>query len=100
MDWLVPGGGIEPPQGFWPLRILSPLRLPISPSRRVTILAEESGRLEGTADKPSRVLGELVGRFLGVSRECGIACAMSGALLLQCFAEGVGRKGFAVEQLQ
>jgi hypothetical protein len=30
---LVPGGGIEPPQGFWPLRILSPLRLPISPSR-------------------------------------------------------------------
>ena len=31
---LVPGGGIEPPQGFWPLRILSPLRLPISPSRR------------------------------------------------------------------
>jgi hypothetical protein len=40
---MVPGGGIEPPQGFWPLRILSPLRLPISPSRRVTILAEESG---------------------------------------------------------
>jgi hypothetical protein len=32
---LVPGGGIEPPQGFWPLRILSPLRLPISPSRPV-----------------------------------------------------------------
>jgi hypothetical protein len=31
---VVPGGGIEPPQGFWPLRILSPLRLPISPSRR------------------------------------------------------------------
>ena len=30
----MPGGGIEPPQGFWPLRILSPLRLPISPSRR------------------------------------------------------------------
>jgi hypothetical protein len=30
---LVPGGGIEPPQGFRPLRILSPLRLPISPSR-------------------------------------------------------------------
>ena len=27
---MVPGGGIEPPQGFWPLRILSPLRLPIS----------------------------------------------------------------------
>ena len=21
---MVPGGGIEPPQGFWPLRILSP----------------------------------------------------------------------------
>ena len=33
MELLVPGGGIEPPQGFWPLRILSPLRLPISPSR-------------------------------------------------------------------
>ena len=31
---LVPGGGIEPPQAFWALRILSPLRLPISPSRR------------------------------------------------------------------
>ena len=30
---LVPGGGIEPPQAFWALRILSPLRLPISPSR-------------------------------------------------------------------
>ena len=30
---VVPGGGIEPPQSFWPLRILSPLRLPISPSR-------------------------------------------------------------------
>jgi hypothetical protein len=30
----VPGGGIEPPQAFWALRILSPLRLPISPSRR------------------------------------------------------------------
>ena len=29
---LVPGGGIEPPQAFWALRILSPLRLPISPS--------------------------------------------------------------------
>ena len=36
---LVPGGGIEPPQGFWPLRILSPLRLPISPSRLAIILA-------------------------------------------------------------
>jgi hypothetical protein len=36
---LVPGGGIEPPQGFWPLRILSPLRLPISPSRLAMILA-------------------------------------------------------------
>jgi hypothetical protein len=32
---LVPGGGIEPPQAFWALRILSPLRLPISPSRQV-----------------------------------------------------------------
>jgi hypothetical protein len=31
---LVPGGGIEPPQSFWDLRILSPLRLPISPSRQ------------------------------------------------------------------
>jgi hypothetical protein len=30
----VPGGGIEPPQAFWALRILSPLRLPISPSRQ------------------------------------------------------------------
>ena len=30
---MVPGGGIEPPQAFWALRILSPLRLPISPSR-------------------------------------------------------------------
>ena len=29
----MPGGGIEPPQAFWALRILSPLRLPISPSR-------------------------------------------------------------------
>jgi hypothetical protein len=28
------GRGIEPPQGFWPLRILSPLRLPILPSRK------------------------------------------------------------------
>jgi formate hydrogenlyase transcriptional activator len=27
---LVPGGGIEPPQGFWPLRILSPLRIFLS----------------------------------------------------------------------
>jgi hypothetical protein len=33
---LVPGGGIEPPQAFWALRILSPLRLPISPSRQIT----------------------------------------------------------------
>ena len=36
----MPGGGIEPPQGFWPLRILSPLRLPISPSRLALILAD------------------------------------------------------------
>jgi hypothetical protein len=39
---MVPGGGIEPPQGFWPLRILSPLRLPISPSRLALILAHDS----------------------------------------------------------
>ena len=31
----MPGGGIEPPQAFWALRILSPLRLPISPSRQI-----------------------------------------------------------------
>ena len=36
MGWMVPGGGIEPPQAFWALRILSPLRLPISPSRHGT----------------------------------------------------------------
>jgi hypothetical protein len=36
---VVPGGGIEPPQAFWALRILSPLRLPISPSRLAIILA-------------------------------------------------------------
>jgi hypothetical protein len=34
LEVMVPGGGIEPPQAFWALRILSPLRLPISPSRR------------------------------------------------------------------
>ena len=39
---VVPGGGIEPPQGFWPLRILSPLRLPISPSRRRRIIYLDS----------------------------------------------------------
>ena len=33
----MPGGGIEPPQAFWALRILSPLRLPISPSRLITL---------------------------------------------------------------
>src|ERR1022692_2147490 len=30
---LVPGGGVEPPRGDKPRRILSPLRLPVPPSR-------------------------------------------------------------------
>src|ERR1700677_2414130 len=34
---LVPGGGVEPPRGC-PRRILSPLRLPVPPSRRISIL--------------------------------------------------------------
>src|SRR5579871_3350874 len=33
MGYLVPGGGVEPPRGC-PRRILSPLRLPVPPSRR------------------------------------------------------------------
>ncbi len=43
---LVPGGGLEPP---WDcsLRILSPLRLPISPSGHASILWGRFG-LEGT----------------------------------------------------
>ena len=44
---LVPGGGLEPPQGFWPLRILSPLRLPISPSRHKCILAHRPADARG-----------------------------------------------------
>ena len=40
MGWMVPGGGLEPPQSFWPLRILSPLRLPVSPSRRCSLAIE------------------------------------------------------------
>ena len=34
---MVPGGGVEPPRGC-PRRILSPLRLPVPPSRRKLIL--------------------------------------------------------------
>ena len=30
---MVPGGGVEPPRGDKPRRILSPLRLPVPPSR-------------------------------------------------------------------
>ncbi len=49
--FLVPGGGIEPPQAFWALRILSPLRLPISPSRLDphSSLAAASQSLSSTA---------------------------------------------------
>jgi hypothetical protein len=36
----VPGGGLEPPRSFKLLRILSPLRLPIPPSRLFLILVE------------------------------------------------------------
>ena len=32
--YVVPGGGVEPPRGDKPRRILSPLRLPVPPSRR------------------------------------------------------------------
>jgi hypothetical protein len=40
----VPGGGIEPPQAFWALRILSPLRLPISPSRLIMEVLNSTAR--------------------------------------------------------
>ncbi len=45
----MPGGGIEPPQDFWSLRILSPLRLPISPSRQIA-LSIETQRVGGSTE--------------------------------------------------
>jgi hypothetical protein len=36
--YVVPGGGVEPPRAE-ARRILSPLRLPVPPSRRTSILA-------------------------------------------------------------
>src|SRR5665213_816231 len=38
---LVPGGGVEPPRGC-PRRILSPLRLPVPPSRRSSSLPQNT----------------------------------------------------------
>jgi len=69
----------------------------------VTILAEESGYLD--LARLMSCYAQLTNwldatRLLGVRRECGIACDMSRALLLQGFAEGVRRKGLPVEQLQ
>ena len=49
----MPGGGIEPPQAFWALRILSPLRLPISPSRLdVAVPVYSALSRTGTVDAP------------------------------------------------
>ena len=45
----MPGGGIEPPCSFWELRILSPLRLPISPSRHF----DYSNEVAVTREKPT-----------------------------------------------
>src|SRR5580704_9448909 len=49
IGFLVPGGGVEPPRGC-PRRILSPLRLPVPPSR----LFERSRSTQATA--PSETL--------------------------------------------
>lgn len=40
IDFMVPGGGVEPPRGC-PRRILSPLRLPVPPSRRWVARADQ-----------------------------------------------------------
>ena len=48
---LVPGGGVEPPRGC-PRRILSPLRLPVPPSRRSSSLPQNA--VLGTPAAPCR----------------------------------------------
>jgi hypothetical protein len=69
----------------------------------VTILAEQSGcfelaQLMSCYVRLTKWLDAM--RLLGVRRECRVAGAMPGALLLQCISKGVRREGFPVEQLQ
>ncbi len=42
---MVPGEGIEPSIHFWP-RILSPVRIPVPPPRRVAIVVEAETGIE------------------------------------------------------
>ena len=39
----MPGAGIEPARSLWDLRILSPMRLPVPPPRRESIVSEPVG---------------------------------------------------------
>jgi hypothetical protein len=115
----VPGGGIEPPQGFWPLRILSPLRLPISPSRLAIILAY-------AARRNSPLCGDAAPRCKGFGAMCDVPncvtfeeyekrnarsglcagcrtvchCGRNRTLLAECLVEFICGESIAVEQLQ
>lgn len=86
---MVPGGGIEPPQAFWALRILSPLRLPISPSRLAAYFSLGMRRRRVGANQIALSLGCV-----------GVLGNWSGALLAQGFVKFLGRKCLSVKQLQ
>jgi hypothetical protein len=61
---VVPGGGIEPPRAE-ARRILSPLRLPVPPSRLAVILPDAS-RLNPTVNSlGTRTSGRRTVRFVG-----------------------------------
>src|SRR6202789_15186 len=63
---LVPGGGVEPPRGC-PRRILSPLRLPVPPSRQLIKLRQNTS----TAGQLDCVFLFLVSHSISLSRLLG-----------------------------
>src|SRR6266576_6707689 len=68
---LVPGGGVEPPRPEG-RRILSPLRLPVPPSRHLLLLATSR-----EDDSPSPTLGVLASRRQSVQCQYRIGIALS-----------------------
>src|SRR5882672_2460349 len=62
--WLVPGGGVEPPRPEG-RRILSPLRLPVPPSRRGWILRTQRITYTASATPVRKFAFRLGGRLSG-----------------------------------